>query len=109
MRQVLIYPGEDGFWIAECPSLPGCISQGETRQEAVTNIREAIDLYVEVLDEAQQPIPGLARSDCRPFTGDSVRHPIQWQHNLRLTHLEGTPVRLRFHLKKAKFFSFTFR
>lgn len=49
MRQVLIYPGEDGFWIAECPSLLGCISQGGTREEAVSNIREAIDLYVEVL------------------------------------------------------------
>jgi predicted RNase H-like HicB family nuclease len=51
MRQVLIYPGEDGFWIAECSSLPGCISQGETREEAVSNIREAIDLYLEVLAE----------------------------------------------------------
>ena len=46
MRQVLIYPGEDGFWIAECPSLPGCISQGQTREEAVANVREAIDLYL---------------------------------------------------------------
>jgi predicted RNase H-like HicB family nuclease len=51
IRQVLVYPGEDGFWIAECPSLPGCISQGETREEAVSNIREAIDLYLEVLAE----------------------------------------------------------
>ncbi len=58
MRQVLIYPGEDGFWIAECPSLPGCISQGETREEAVTNIREAIDLYIEALTEDRIPVPG---------------------------------------------------
>jgi predicted RNase H-like HicB family nuclease len=57
MRQVIIYPGEDGFWIAECPSLPGCISQGETREEAVTNIREAIDLYIEVLVEDGIPVP----------------------------------------------------
>ena len=42
MRQVLIYPGEDGFWVAECPSLPGCISQGKTKAEAVLNIKEAI-------------------------------------------------------------------
>jgi predicted RNase H-like HicB family nuclease len=57
MRQVLIYPGEDGFWVAECPSLPGCISQGETREEAVTNIREAINLYIESLDEDGIPVP----------------------------------------------------
>ncbi|MBK8989358.1 MAG: type II toxin-antitoxin system HicB family antitoxin [Chloroflexi bacterium] len=57
MRQVIIYPGEDGFWIAECPSLPGCISQGETRQEAIANIREAIDLYIEVLVEDGVPVP----------------------------------------------------
>ena len=51
LRQVIIYPGEDGFWVAECPSLPGCISQGQTRTEAITNIREAIDAYVAVLEE----------------------------------------------------------
>lgn len=57
MRQVLIYPGQDGFWVAECPSLPGCISQGQTRTEAVENIREAIDLYIEVLEEDDLPVP----------------------------------------------------
>ena len=57
MRQVLIYPGEDGFWVAECPSLPGCISQGETRETAVTNIREAIDGYVLALQEDGLPVP----------------------------------------------------
>src|SRR3954451_22276697 len=51
LRQVIIYPGEDGFWVAECPSLPGCISQGQTRTEAITNIREAIEAYVAVLEE----------------------------------------------------------
>ena len=35
MRQVLIYPGESGFWVAECPSLPGCVSQGETKEAAI--------------------------------------------------------------------------
>lgn len=57
MRQVLIYPGEDGYWVAECPSLPGCISQGETRTAAVENIREAIELYIEVLEEDNLPVP----------------------------------------------------
>ncbi|OGO35427.1 MAG: hypothetical protein A2W35_18555 [Chloroflexi bacterium RBG_16_57_11] len=57
MRQVIIYPGEDGYFVAECPSLPGCISQGKTREEAIENIREAIVLYIEVLQQKGQPIP----------------------------------------------------
>ena len=51
MRQVIIFPGEDGYYVAECPSLPGCISQGKSREEAIENIREAIQLYIEVLEE----------------------------------------------------------
>ena len=57
MRQTLIYRGEDGYWVAECPSLPGCISQGRTREEAIRNIREAIALYIEVLEEDHLPVP----------------------------------------------------
>ena len=57
MRQVIIYPGEDGYWVAECPSLPGCISQGKTKQEAVANIKEAIEGYVLSLEEDGLPIP----------------------------------------------------
>ena len=45
MRQVIIYPGEDGYWVAECPRLPGCVSQGLTKEEAVVNIKEAIHAY----------------------------------------------------------------
>jgi len=57
MRQVIIYPGQDGYWVAECPSLPGCVSQGTTREEAVANIREAIRGYVAALEEDDLPIP----------------------------------------------------
>ena len=57
MRQVLIYPGEDEYWVAECPSLPGCVSQGKTKQEAITNIREAIALYIESLEADNLPVP----------------------------------------------------
>jgi predicted RNase H-like HicB family nuclease len=39
---VLIYPGEDGYWVAECPSLPGCISRGKTEEEAMADIKETI-------------------------------------------------------------------
>ena len=57
MREVIIYPGTDNFWVAECPSLPGCISQGESKKKAIANIKEAIDLYIDVLKEDQLPIP----------------------------------------------------
>jgi predicted RNase H-like HicB family nuclease len=57
MRQALVYPGEDGFWVAECPSLPGCISQGETRDQAIVNIREAIEGYVLALKDDGLPVP----------------------------------------------------
>ncbi|NOH04632.1 MAG: type II toxin-antitoxin system HicB family antitoxin [Chloroflexi bacterium] len=45
--QVIIERGEDGFFVAHVPSLPSCWSQGRTREEALENIREAIDLYLE--------------------------------------------------------------
>jgi predicted RNase H-like HicB family nuclease len=57
VRQVLIYPGEDGYWVAECPSLPGCISEGQTKEEAIGNIREAIQGYIEALEEDKLPVP----------------------------------------------------
>jgi predicted RNase H-like HicB family nuclease len=47
---------EDGVWIAECPSIPGCISQGASREEALTNIREAIQLCLEVRAERGMPL-----------------------------------------------------
>jgi predicted RNase H-like HicB family nuclease len=57
MRQVIMYPGEDGYWVVECPSLPGCISQGKTEQEALANIKEAIEGYIELLEEDGLPVP----------------------------------------------------
>jgi predicted RNase H-like HicB family nuclease len=57
MRQVIIYSGDDGYFIAECPSLPGCISQGQTREEAVANIKEAIQGYIAALEEDGLPVP----------------------------------------------------
>ena len=56
-RQVLVYPGEDGFWVVECPSLPGCISQGASKQEALANIKEAIEGYIAALQDDQIPVP----------------------------------------------------
>ena len=47
---------EDGRWVAECPSIPGCVSQGDTRQEALSNIKEAIALCLEVRAEQGMPL-----------------------------------------------------
>jgi len=57
LRQAIIYPGEDGYWVAECPNLPGCISQGESRAEAIINIREAVHVYVDALEADGLPVP----------------------------------------------------
>lgn len=55
--RVLIEQDEDGVFVAEVPSLPGCISQGNTRPEALSNIHEAIEGYLESLKAHDEPIP----------------------------------------------------
>lgn len=56
MRYAIVYRDEEGNWIAEVPSLPGCVTQGETREEALVNIRDAIKLYLEFLDEDRKEL-----------------------------------------------------
>ncbi|MCA1819305.1 MAG: type II toxin-antitoxin system HicB family antitoxin [Halobacteriales archaeon] len=53
----MLHRGEDSWWVVECPSLPGCISQGKTRDEAIENIKEAIQCYVEALEQEGEPVP----------------------------------------------------
>ncbi|HEX8274161.1 MAG TPA: type II toxin-antitoxin system HicB family antitoxin [Longimicrobiaceae bacterium] len=55
--RVLIEPDEDGVFVAVVPSLPGCVSQGATRAEALANVREAIGLYLESLEAHGDPVP----------------------------------------------------
>jgi len=55
--RILIEPDEDGVFVAECPSLPGCISQGKTREEVLANIQEAIKGYLESLKKHDEPVP----------------------------------------------------
>ncbi len=55
--RVRIEQDEDGTFVAECPSLPGCISQGKTRSEALRNIHDAIQGYVESLQKHHEPVP----------------------------------------------------
>jgi len=55
--RVLIEQDEDGVYVAEVPALPGCISQGKTRSEALDNIKEAITVYLESLQAHGEPVP----------------------------------------------------
>ncbi len=57
MRKVILYPGEDGYFVAECPSLPGCVSQGRTPDEAAEGIREVVSLFIETLRAEGLPVP----------------------------------------------------
>jgi len=60
MHKVIIYPGEDGYWVAECLSLPGCVSQGKTKLQVKANIREAIEGYEAALEEIESN-PGFLK------------------------------------------------
>lgn len=57
MYRILIEQDEDGVFVAECPSLPGCISQGKSRKEALENIQDAIKGYLGSLKKHKEPIP----------------------------------------------------
>jgi predicted RNase H-like HicB family nuclease len=90
MHKVILYPGEDGYWVVECPSLPGCISQGKTKAEARANIREAIEVYEAALEEIESDpkfIEMMKRS------GEDIRAG-------RVTTQEEVERRVREHKKK---------
>ena len=55
--RIILEQDEDGIFVAECPSLPGCISQGKSRKEALKNIKDAIQLYLKSLKKHNEPIP----------------------------------------------------
>jgi antitoxin HicB len=56
--EVVLIPEEEGGYSVTVPALPGCVSQGETREEALAMIREAIEGYLESLEAAGDPVPG---------------------------------------------------
>ena len=55
--RILVQQDEDGMFVVECPTLPGCVSQGKTRTEALANIKDAIDGYLESLRKHDDPVP----------------------------------------------------
>jgi len=56
LYRVLVEQDEDGIFVVECPTFPGCISQGATRKEALANIQDAIEGYIESLRKHNEPI-----------------------------------------------------
>lgn len=54
---ICLIPEEDGRWTAEVPTLPGCVTWGNTKEEAIERIKEAIELYIEVMNEEGKPVP----------------------------------------------------
>lgn len=63
MKFRIIFTEEDDMFTAECPSLPGCISQGKTRKEAERNIKDAAKGYIESLKKHNEPIPPSIEED----------------------------------------------
>lgn len=55
--RVVLEQDEDGIYVAECPTLPGCVSQGNTREEALSNIKDAMAGYLHSLKIHNEPIP----------------------------------------------------
>ena len=89
MRQIVVSPGEDGCWVVECPSLPGCVSQGQTKQNAIANTEEAVAGDVAALEEDGLPVP-----DFRP--GRTPNPPYQGAFaGLETPRARGRPVELK--------------
>ena len=70
--RVLIEQDEDGIFVAEVPTLPGCVSQGTTRAEAIANIKEAISLYLESLSAHNEPIPSPISEEIVEVSGGAA-------------------------------------
>ena len=61
--RIIIEHDEDGIYVARCPSLPGCLSQGRTRKEALKNIKDAAQGYLKSLKKHNEPIPPPIEED----------------------------------------------
>jgi antitoxin HicB len=67
--RIIVEPDEDGVFVAECPTLPGCVSQGATRDAAMANMRDAIQGYLHSLEKHGDPVPG-------PITEEIIEIPV---------------------------------
>ena len=67
--RVTIEQDENGIFVAECPALPGCVSEGRTRAEALANIKDAIEGYLDSLRKHNEPIPAPIEEDVVEVSG----------------------------------------
>lgn len=67
--RIVIEQDEDGVFVASCPSLPGCHTQGKTHAEAMANLRQAVGVYLESLREHGDPIPPGIHEDVLEIQG----------------------------------------
>jgi len=72
-RWIHIYRGRDGNWVAECDSLPGCISQGRTRKDAIAHIEEAMAGYLAALEADKLPVPRKGRHKATPALTNQLK------------------------------------
>ena len=63
---------EDGRWVAEVPSLPGCVTEGDTKQQALEALREAAQAYLEVMNEHGDPLPESAQEEVSVINSPDV-------------------------------------
>ena len=86
--RVRVKQDEDGMFVVECPNLPGCISQGKTRAEALANIRDAIEGYLASLEKHGEPIPPpIGEEIVEVSTKKSSRSRPPCAHCLQEIHL----------------------
>jgi predicted RNase H-like HicB family nuclease len=76
LRQVILHPAEEGGYWVEVPSLPGCFSQGENKEEALENIKEAIALHIEDMIAAGEDVP----ADVAPISVETVNNQLDHRH-----------------------------
>src|SRR2546421_13094384 len=82
--RVYLEPDEDGIFVATCPALPGCVSQGQTRAEATANIREAIEGYLKSLRKHGDPLPPSILEEVIEVAGGGVYRLFPEESQARL-------------------------
>ena len=76
--RIIIEQDEDGVYVVKCPALPGCISQGKNREEALANIKDAIQGYLESLKKHDEPIPPSIETACSFWCRSSKGFSKNW-------------------------------
>ena len=113
-RAVLVFSvggGLDGWVSVDAGPKSGTLTTKPlilSGKELVVNVEAPRgSVAVEILDESGNPMPGYSKADCSVFQGDAARHTVAWSGRPDVSQLAGTPLRLRFHLTQAKFYSFS--